>query len=116
MVARADIGIGKLSMLFLLIETNHCKCEIKCCKFVIKPVAISRALCYNKYILIFSGRCVMAVSYNKLWKKLIDLEMSRTELRLKAGLSTRQLAKLGKNENVTTDVLVKVCKAARLYA
>lgn len=41
--------------------------------------------------------------------------MSRTELRLKAGLSTRQLAKLGKNENVTTDVLVKVCKAARLY-
>ena len=43
----------------------------------------------------------MAVSYNKLWKKLIDLEMSRTELRLKAGLSTRQLAKLGKNENVT---------------
>ena len=53
----------------------------------------------------------MAVSYNKLWKKLIDLEMSRTELRLKAGLSTRQLAKLGKNENVNTDVLVKVCKA-----
>ena len=53
----------------------------------------------------------MAVSYNKLWKKLIDLEMSRTELRVKAGISTRQLAKLGKNENVTTDVLVKVCQA-----
>jgi DNA-binding Xre family transcriptional regulator len=53
----------------------------------------------------------MAVRYNKLWKKLIDLEMSRTELRLKAGLSTRQLAKLGKNENVNTDVLVKVCQA-----
>ena len=53
----------------------------------------------------------MAVSYNKLWKKLIDLEMSRTELRVKAGISTRQLAKLGKNENVTTDVLVRVCQA-----
>ena len=53
----------------------------------------------------------MAVSYNKLWKKLIDLEMSRTELRVKAGISTRQLAKLGKNDNVTTVVLVKVCKA-----
>ena len=53
----------------------------------------------------------MAVSYNKLWKKLIDLEMSRTDMRKKAGISTRQLAKLGKNENVTTDVLVKVCKA-----
>lgn len=53
----------------------------------------------------------MAVSFNKLWKKLIDLEMSKSELRVKAGISTRQLAKLGKNENVTTDVLVKVCKA-----
>ena len=53
----------------------------------------------------------MAVSYNKLWKKLIDLEMSRTQLRLKAGISTRQLAKLGKNENVNTDVLVKACQA-----
>ena len=53
----------------------------------------------------------MAVSYNKLWKKLIDLEMSRSELRVKAGISTRQLAKLGKNENVNTDILVKVCQA-----
>ena len=53
----------------------------------------------------------MAVSYNKLWKKLIDLEMSRTELRVKAGISTKTLAKLGKNENITTDVLVKICKA-----
>lgn len=53
----------------------------------------------------------MTVSFNKLWKKLIDLGISRSELRVKAGISTRQLAKLGKNENVTTDVLVKVCKA-----
>ena len=53
----------------------------------------------------------MAVSYNKLWKKLIDLEMSRSELRVKSGISTRQLAKLGKNENVSTDVLVKICNA-----
>ena len=53
----------------------------------------------------------MAVSYNKLWKKLIDLEMSKGELRVKSGISTRQLAKLGKNENVTTDVLVKICTA-----
>ena len=53
----------------------------------------------------------MAVSYNKLWKKLIDLEMSRTEMRLKAGISTKQLAKLGKNENVNTEVLVKICQA-----
>ena len=40
----------------------------------------------------------LQVAYNKLWKKLIDLEMSRTQMRLKAGISTKQLAKLGKNE------------------
>ena len=53
----------------------------------------------------------MTVNYNKLWKKLIDLEMSRTERRLKAGISTKQLAKLGKNENVNTEILVKICMA-----
>ena len=56
------------------------------------------------------GRYIMAVSYNKLWKKLIDLDMSKTELREKTGISTKTLAKLSKNENVTTNVLVKVCQ------
>ena len=55
----------------------------------------------------------MTVNYNKLWKKLIDLEMSRTEMRLKAGISTKQLAKLGKNENVNTEILVKICGVLR---
>ena len=53
----------------------------------------------------------MAVSYNILWKLLLDREMSKTEMRLKAGISTKMLAKLGKNENVNTDVLVKICRA-----
>ena len=53
----------------------------------------------------------MTVNYNKLWKKLIDLNMSRTQMRLKAGISTKQLAKLGKNENVNTEILVKICEA-----
>ena len=53
----------------------------------------------------------MAVSYKKLWKLLIDRDMSKTDLRLKAGISTMALAKLGKNENVSMDVLKKVCKA-----
>lgn len=51
------------------------------------------------------------MSYKKLWKLLIDKEMTKVELREKAGISTGTLAKLGKNENVTTDVLVKICKA-----
>jgi DNA-binding Xre family transcriptional regulator len=50
-----------------------------------------------------------AFSYNKLWKLLIDRSMNRKELRLAAGVSTVVMAKLGKSENVTTDVLLKIC-------
>ena len=53
----------------------------------------------------------MEASYKKLWKLLIDRDMSKTDLRLKAGISTMALAKLGKNENVSMDVLKKVCSA-----
>lgn len=52
----------------------------------------------------------MSVSYNKLWKLLIDKNMNKTMLREEAKLSSGTIAKLGKNENVTTDVLVKICK------
>ena len=51
------------------------------------------------------------VSYDKLWKKLIDRKWSRTNLKEKSGISTVSLAKLGKNENLTTAVLVKICNA-----
>ena len=53
----------------------------------------------------------MNVSYKKLWKLLIDKDMKKKDLREAAGISTSSMAKLGKNENVTTDVLVKICKA-----
>lgn len=52
----------------------------------------------------------MAVSYKKLWKLLIDKEMKKKDLRIATGMSTSSLAKLGKNENVSTDVLAKICK------
>ncbi len=55
----------------------------------------------------------MAISYNKLWKLLIDKKMTKTELRLAADISTTTLAKLGKNENVSTDMLVKICSALK---
>lgn len=51
----------------------------------------------------------MEISYNKLWKLLIDKGMNKTDLRTKARLSSGTMAKLGKNENVTTDILVRVC-------
>ena len=53
----------------------------------------------------------MPVSYNKLWKLLIDKKMKRTDLRTTAKISTGTLAKLGKNESVSTDVLVRICRA-----
>ena len=52
----------------------------------------------------------MALSYNKLWKLLIDKGMTKTEMRLKADISTTTLAKLGKNETVSMEVLFKICK------
>ncbi len=55
----------------------------------------------------------MTVSYKKLWKLLIDKDMKKKDLREAAGISTSSMAKLGKNENVTTDVLVKICKALK---
>ena len=52
----------------------------------------------------------MAVNYNKLWKLLIDKGMTKTQMRLQADISTTTLAKLGKNETVSMDVLLKICK------
>lgn len=55
----------------------------------------------------------MAVSYNKLWKLLIDKGMTKTEMRLKADISTTTLAKMGKNETVSMDVLLRICKVLK---
>ena len=52
----------------------------------------------------------MAISYNKLWKLLIDKKMTKTELRLAADISTTTLAKLGKDETVSMDVMLRICK------
>lgn len=51
----------------------------------------------------------MAVCYNKLWKILIDKNMSKTQLIKAAKISTNAMAKLGKNEDVRVEVLVKIC-------
>jgi len=49
------------------------------------------------------------ISYNKLWKMLIDKSMNKKELRLAAGISTSAMAKLGKGNNLNTDTLLKIC-------
>jgi DNA (cytosine-5)-methyltransferase 1 len=53
----------------------------------------------------------MAISYNKLWKLMIDHNMNKTELRKEAGLSTNVIAKLSKNDSVSMDTLQRICTA-----
>jgi DNA-binding Xre family transcriptional regulator len=51
----------------------------------------------------------MAISYNGLWKRLIDKNMNKTQLRLATGISTSTLEKLAKQEPVTLEILEKIC-------
>lgn len=53
----------------------------------------------------------MHITYKKLWKLLIDKEMMKKDLCEKANISSASMAKLGKNENINTDILVKICAA-----
>lgn len=52
----------------------------------------------------------MRISYNKLWKLLIDKNMKKSDLKEQAGISSASLAKLSKGENITTDILLRICK------
>jgi putative transcriptional regulator len=53
----------------------------------------------------------MYFNYNNLWKLLIDKKMNKQDLRKKTGISSASIAKLGKGENVNTEVLLRICKA-----
>ena len=56
-------------------------------------------------------RTVLHISYRPLWHLLLDRDMNKQKLREVTGLSSSSMAKLGKNENVTTDVLCRICDA-----
>lgn len=53
----------------------------------------------------------MIITFKPLWKLLIDRDMTREDLRHQTGLSPATIAKLGKDGNVTTDVLARICQA-----
>ena len=55
----------------------------------------------------------MSVSYDKLWHLLLDKKMTRTELRSLAGVSTNVIAKMGRDESISMDTLVKICSALK---
>lgn len=52
----------------------------------------------------------MKLSYKKLWVKLVENDLKKTEFAKKAGISSASIAKLGKGANITTDVLLKICE------
>lgn len=57
----------------------------------------------------------MRLRYNKLWKLLIDKDMTRKDLKEAAGISSASIAKLGKGANITTDVLLKICETLHCH-
>jgi len=52
----------------------------------------------------------VAISYNKLWKLLIDKNMNKTQLCQASGVSTSTISKLGKNETINMESMMKICK------
>ena len=57
----------------------------------------------------------MRISYNKLWKLLIDKGMTKMQLKDAAGINAASIAKLGKGGNITTDVLLKICETLNCH-
>lgn len=55
----------------------------------------------------------ISLSYNRLWKLLIDHGMTKQDLRKVTGLSSASIAKLGKGQNINTDVLIRICIALK---
>lgn len=57
----------------------------------------------------------MRISYNKLWKLLIDKNMTKMELKDAAEISAASIGKLGKGANITTDILLKICETLHVH-
>ena len=84
---------------------------VKCCNTVAVYGEISKALPISRAFIIPEGESIMAVSYKKLWKLLIDKDIKKKDLSAKAGVSPATITKMGKNGHVTTEVLLKICTA-----
>ena len=85
-------------------NTNQKSCERKenVCNMMMLMI-----LCNYTYIEVI----MMAISYKKLWKLLIDRDMKKKDLQKLAGISSATITKLGKNENVNTEIIQKICIA-----
>ena len=65
---------------------------------------------FNWYVILHGLEAAMAVSYNKLWKLLVDRKMSKADLRKATGIAPNTMTKLRRDEEVTLTVLGKICK------
>jgi DNA-binding Xre family transcriptional regulator len=97
----------KFRKLSIIIKYNAVGVE-----YTVRQVSEKQALPISAGLFAYQGRRIlMAVSYKKLWKLLIDKDMKKKDLCIKAGISSASVTKMGKNGHVTTEVLLKICTA-----
>ena len=89
--------------LFLKLESFATRCEAL--------LPCDRERCIIKAIFVAGGRTGMAISYNKLWKLLVDKKMSKADLRKAAGIAPNTMTRLRRDEEVTLSVLNRICVA-----
>ena len=87
--------------LFLKLESFATRCEAL--------LPYDRERCIIRTIFVAGGRTGMAISYNKLWKLLVDKKMSKADLRKAAGIAPNTMTRLRRDEEVTLSVLSKIC-------
>ena len=87
--------------LFLKLESFATRCEAR--------LLCDRERCIIRTIFVAGGRTEMAISYNKLWKLLVDKKMSKADLRKAAGIAPNTMTRLRRDEEVTLSVLNRIC-------
>ncbi len=95
-----------------IFEYNPFK-KVKIVAIALTSIKKFTILCYNTtyiYVLFVGGLRKWPICYKKLWKLLIDKDMKKSDLIVAAGISRYTINKLNRGENVTTDVLVKICR------
>ena len=79
-----------------------------------KSIVLNPYTWYNKTVEFSDGGIHMAISYNKLWKLLIDRKMSKADLRRAAGIAPNTMTKLNRDEEVTLETLGKICTVLKV--
>ena len=98
----------------LCVRVLHASCFLKLESFATRCEALlpcDRERCIIRTIFVAGGRTEMAISYNKLWKLLVDKKMSKADLRKAAGIAPNTMTRLRRDEEVTLSVLNRICVA-----